>query len=73
MIIEWAVTLALLAAGVALFGFATWRARQPPQPLKVRMVNYTLVQFAAVLFVLLVVAHVITLATGEPMIGRRLR
>jgi hypothetical protein len=73
MILDWAVTLTLLAAGLGLFGFATWRARQPPQPLKVRMVNYHYVQFLALLFILLAVAHVITLATGEPMVGRRVR
>ena len=72
MLLDWIVTLTLLCAGFGLFGFANWRARQPAQPLKVRMVNYNFVMFGAIIFILLVLAHLITLVTGEPMVGRRL-
>lgn len=62
------VTLAVLAASVALFGYATWRASQPADPLRVRMINYTHVQLLAVLVILLMGAHVLSffgIQTGQ--------
>jgi len=65
-----AATLAITAGAFALFGFATWRARQPAEPLKVRWVNYHLIQFAAILVVLLMAAHLMTLFAGRPVTGQ---
>ena len=53
-------TTAILTAALGLFAFATWRARQPAEPLKVRLVNYTFVQLFAILLVLLMVAHILS-------------
>jgi hypothetical protein len=58
MTLDLPMTLAILSAGLGLFGFASWRARQPPDPLRPRMVNYGLIQLAAILVVLLMAAHV---------------
>lgn len=63
-------TLAIAALGVALFGFASWRARQPAEPLKVRWVNYHMVQFTGILVVLLMAAHLVTLFAGHPVTGQ---
>lgn len=60
------VTLGILAAAFALFGFALWRGRQPADPMRVRMVNYHLVQLFAILIVLLMAAHLLTLFKGTP-------
>jgi len=60
MTLDLPVTLAILVAGLGLFGFAAWRARQPADPMRPRMVNYTMVQMAAILIVLLMAAHVAT-------------
>ena len=59
------LTLALLAASLSGFGFATWMAAKPPQPLKVRMVNYHVVQILMVVVMLVMLAHMVTLVTGR--------
>jgi hypothetical protein len=53
-----------------MFGFANWRGRQPAQPLKVRMVNYHVVQIICVVVVLLMAAHLVTLIAGQPLTPR---
>jgi hypothetical protein len=68
-----AATLAITCLGLGLFGFANWRARQPAEPLKVRMVNYHLVQMAAIIVVLLMAAHLVTLFAGHPVTGQGTR
>ena len=65
------VTLIIVGLTVALFAFAAWRARQPAQPLKVRMVNYHVVQIVCIVVILVMGAHLITLLTGGPVTGRR--
>ena len=64
MTLDLPVTLAILAATAALFAYASWRASQPPQPLKVRMINYHVVQILAVVVALVMLDHVITLLGG---------
>ncbi len=52
------VTLTIVIFIMMLFAFATWRARQPADPLKIRLikVNYHVVQiFCIVAFMYLVV------------------
>ena len=52
------VTLTFVTLIVMLFAFATWRARQPVDPLKIRLikVNYHVVQiFCIVAFMYLIV------------------
>lgn len=61
------VTLTILLLTLGIFGFANWRGRQPAQPLKVRMVNYHVVQIICVVVVLLMVAHLVTLVFGQPL------
>jgi hypothetical protein len=63
-------TLAITAFALCLFGFANWRARQPAEPLKVRMVNYHLIQMASIIVVLLMAAHLVTLFAGHPVTGQ---
>ena len=61
------VTLVILVLTAGIFGFANWRGRQPAQPLKVRMINYHVVQIICVVVVLLMVAHLVTLLSGQPL------
>ena len=61
------VTLTILVLTMGMFAFANWRARQPAQPLKVRMINYHVVQIVCVVVVLLMAAHLMTLLTGQPL------
>jgi hypothetical protein len=62
-------TLVVAVLSLGMFGFANWRARQPAQPLKVRMVNYHVVQMACIVILLLMIAHLVTLLAGAPLTG----
>ena len=64
------ITLTVLVLTLALFGFAMWRAKQPAQPLKVRMVNYHVVQIVCVVVILVLAAHLVTLIVGTPITGQ---
>jgi len=62
-------TLAIVVLTFAVFGFANWRARQPAEPLKVRMINYHVVQMVCVIVILLMAAHLVTIFAGRPVTG----
>lgn len=70
------VTLTILVITLGVFGFANWRGRQPAEPLKVRMINYHVVQIVCIVVVLLMAAHLLTLLSNQPAaapgVGRRL-
>ena len=66
-----AVTLAALAAAIALFLYATYKARQPKEDGKLRWIPYGGVQFVAILVIVVALAHMVTLLTGHPFVGRR--
>ncbi len=72
MELDWPVSLGILAAIAALSGFAIWRLRQPPDPLRIRMIDYHYVLLFALIAGLLILAHLVTLVTGQPFTGRRL-
>jgi len=63
-------TLAIAGLMVGVFAFANWRARQPAEPLKVRMINYHVVQMACIVVILLMAAHLVTLIAGHPLTGQ---
>jgi hypothetical protein len=63
------LTLTMAILSMAMFAFATWRARQPAEPLKVRMINYHVVQIACLVVLLLMIAHLVTLLTGRSLQG----
>jgi hypothetical protein len=63
------LTIAVLTMGI--FAFATWRAKKPSEPLKVRMVNYHVVQIACLVVLLLMLSHLVTLLTGQNLQGGR--
>ena len=67
------VTLTIVVLTMGMFAFANWRGRQPAQPLKVRMINYHVVQIVCVVVLLLMIAHLVTLFSGQqaPVGGRR--
>ncbi len=64
------LTLTILVATMGLFAFAYWRGSRPAEPLKVRMVNYHVIQIACIVVVLLMVAHLVTLFFGQPLTPR---
>ena len=64
-------TLAVVVLTCGLFGFATWRARQPAEPLKVRMIDYHVVQMVCIVVILLMAAHLVSIVTGRPFTGQQ--
>jgi hypothetical protein len=70
MELGFSTTLAITTFAICIFGFASWRARQPAQPLKVRLVNYHVVQMAAIVVLLVMAAHLVTLFAGRPVTGQ---
>lgn len=65
------VTLAGTVIVAAIFVFAFIKAKQPAEPLKVRMVNYQVVQIVCIILFLILAAHLVTLISGTPFTGRR--
>lgn len=71
MELDLTATLGVAVLCFIVFGFANWRARQPAQPLKVRMINYHVVQMVCIIVILLMAAHLITLFGGSTSAGPR--
>ncbi|MGH1478252.1 MAG: hypothetical protein ACRBM6_05905 [Geminicoccales bacterium] len=66
------LTLLLLAAALAVIGFANWRERQPREIDKTPLVSYPLIQMIGIVIVVLMVAHLVSLLTGQQLQGRRM-
>ena len=64
------VTLVILVAAAVVFGLATYKARQPYEPGRPPYVPYLVVQFMAVLAIILMAGHLVSLLTGKPFTGR---
>ena len=63
-------TLVILGFAVAVAAFANYKGRQPYEPGVTRWIPYTGLQFVALLVVVLMLAHLVTLLTGTPLVGR---
>lgn len=64
------VTVAILLIAVVIAGIANYQARKPAEPGRVRWVPYVGVQFLAILIMVLMLAHLVSLVTGQPLVGR---
>ena len=65
------VTLTLLVLSVILVAWANWRERQEQVPGDPPLVSYTVWQLIGVLVFILMAAHLVTLLSGQPFVGRR--
>lgn len=63
-------TLLILTAATGLFAWSNWRQRQEPDLLRPRMLPHTLIMAVALLVMILMLAHLVSLATGRPLTGR---
>jgi hypothetical protein len=65
-------TLLAIAAVAAIFTWANWRQRKEPDNIlgEVSLLPLTLIQMAAVVAVVVLMAHLISLATGIQFQGR---
>jgi hypothetical protein len=64
------ITLIILGVALVVFGLATYKARKPVEVGEVRLIPYTGIQFVALLVAILMLAHVISVLTGIPLLGR---
>jgi hypothetical protein len=63
-------TLSLLGLALGALAFALWRERRPRRDWPPPLVSPWLLQFLALTAALLMLAHLVTLLTGQPFAGR---
>lgn len=66
------VTLILLAATLSIIAFANWQERRKRPLGKPALVSYPALQMLGILFAVLLLAHLVSLLTGQPLRGRRM-
>ncbi len=64
------LTIAILVGACALFVAAIYISRRPIEPGQVRLIPYGGLQFLAIAAILVTAAHLISLLSGQPLIGR---
>ena len=64
------VTLTIILIASAVLVFAIYKARQPYRPGMRFHVPYLAIQFIAILTIILMLGHLVTLLTGKPFAGR---
>ena len=64
------LTIAILAAGFAIFSGANYMSRRPTEPGEPKLVPWTALQFLGLLVIILMLAHLVTLLSGTPLEGR---
>jgi uncharacterized iron-regulated membrane protein len=67
------LTISILIAALLIAGLANWRERRPRPLGKPPLVPYTAIQILAVLVIILMLAHLVSLLTGHPLKGRGLQ
>ncbi|MGI9509183.1 MAG: hypothetical protein ACR2QJ_07535 [Geminicoccaceae bacterium] len=66
------ITLFLLAASLLLVVFANWRERSERPLGKTPLLSYPALQMIGIVLAVLLVAHLVSLLTGQPLRGRRM-
>ena len=66
------LTVVLLVVSVALAGVAFVMQRRPRDGFDPPLVPWTAIQVVAVVVAMLMAAHLVSLATGQPFKGRRM-
>ena len=64
------LTLGLIAGVLALIGLLIWIERRPRELGQVRLVPTTPLLFIALVVLVAVLAHLVSLVTGQPHMGR---
>jgi hypothetical protein len=66
------VTISLLLAALILVAFANWRERQERPLGKAPLISYPALQMVGILLSVLLLAHLVSLLTGQPLRGRQM-
>lgn len=66
------VTLLLLLLAFSIIAFANWQERRKRPLGKPPLVSYPALQIIGILFAVLLIAHLVSLLTGQPLRGRRM-
>jgi hypothetical protein len=66
------LTVAILLGALAIAGLANWRERRPRELGRPPWVPSTAIQVIAVVVVIVMLAHLVSLLTGQPLKGRGL-
>jgi hypothetical protein len=61
----------LFGGSLVLLLLAVWRARRPYLPGQLPLVPWTAVQYVALVVFILMTAHLVSIWSGHPLIGRR--
>jgi uncharacterized membrane protein YidH (DUF202 family) len=64
------LTLIILAVCVAVLGIAQFRERRKYEPGRITLIPWVPLQFLAMMGMILMLAHLVSLLTGEPLVGR---
>jgi hypothetical protein len=64
------VTLLVLVVALAVAGFANYRERRPREIGKVPLMSYAAIQMIALVVVVLMLAHLVSLTMGTPLKSR---
>jgi uncharacterized membrane protein YidH (DUF202 family) len=64
------LTLIILAVAAVVFGLANWRSRKPYEAGQAFAIPYTGLQVVAVVAMIVMLAHLISLMSGTPFKGR---
>jgi hypothetical protein len=67
------LTIATLVAALLVAGLANWRERRPRPLGRPPLVPHAAIQVAAVVVIILMLAHLVSLLSGHPLTGRGLR
>lgn len=70
MSLSLAPTLVLLVVAVVAWGLAYLEGRRPVEVRRARWVPYTGMQFVAAVAFIVMLAHLVSLLTGQPLEGR---
>ncbi len=67
---ELIITLGLLVFEIIIFVLCYLRMKQPPNPMRPRLLPYGLISIFLILGILLTVAHTVSVMTGHRLEGR---
>ncbi len=64
------LTLIILTVCLAVLGIGQIRERRRYEPGRISLIPWVPLQFLAMMGVILMLAHLVSLVTGEPLVGR---